>query len=309
MSYQDLYRHGTIIEQGERDCLSRWHALPRTLPISPATVVDLGAAEGYFSVRWAERNLYDTVVALDPSPALLDTARAHPELHLIVCQKQLSVEDLWEFGRCEHADLTLCLNVLHHFGPQWARALEAVLTWGDRIIIETPDPHDAGACWHEMLPELHRACVALPWEGLGRPVSHTSSSRRWLGQIATPKSSLTAPYWHAPSGVQRPGSVHLFSKGGMKFGAWPRKGERRAWIPGINLATYLALDGVWPTRDSLAECITRTVAARTAPHGDIRPWNWIVTGDPATPIQLIDEGDFTSDDAAGLALTLEALGR
>jgi hypothetical protein len=316
MSYQDLYRHGEILQRGERECAERWEEVRRIGAFNSCgtvsgygrrTVVDLGAAEGYFSVRWAESS-GDTVVALDPSPDLLDTAKAHPELPLIVCRKGLTPADLWEFGRCEHVDLTLCMNILHHFGPEWPYALEAVITWGNAVLFETPDPLDVGACHAVYVPGIHRGIMALPTQVFAHPASHTSPDHpRWMGLLQTPKSYLTSPYWNAPPGVQRPGAVHVYQSCGAKYGAWPRKGERREWFPGINLATYLALDGCWPSRSALAACVRSTVAALPNPHGDIRPWNWIVTGAPLNPLQLIDFGDWTSNDDDGLAWTLHVL--
>lgn len=312
MPYQDIYRHGAILEKGERECTVRWEAVQRAnaaLAIPQGrTILDLGAAEGYFSVRWAETFPGDTVVACDPAPALLETAQAHPELPIIVCRKPLTPLDLWRLGQCEHVDLTLCLNLLHHFGLGWADALEATLTLGDGVLYETPDPSDTGACHAIFLPEIHRALMVLPTQLLARLPSHTSPAyARWLQWVATPKSTLARAYWEAPPGASRPGAVHLYSGVGGKCGAWPRKGEHRLWWPGINLATYLALDGQWPTRAAIATCIRRTVHARTTSHGDIRPWNWIVTADPRCPVQLIDAGDWTGDDAEGLAWTLAAL--
>ena len=208
------------------------------------------------------------------------------------------------------------MNVLHHFGADWAKAIEAVLTWGGALVFETPDPLDTRACHAVYLPDLFHALVkTLPSTIFARPQSHTSANHpRWMGRLLTAKSFLVSPYWEAPPGVQRPGAVYIYhdyavpiAQDYKKFGAWPRKGGRRSWIPGINLATYLALDGRWPTREALAACVRQTVAALVVRHGDIHPWNWIVTGDPACPMQLIDYGDWTSDDAEGLAWTLKAL--
>lgn len=302
-----------LAERGEEVCAARWEVIAaqaqrrrRRLP-SNATILDLGAAEGYFSLRWAE-TFGETVVACDPCQGLLEMAQAHPDLPLIICRTPLTEGLLWELGRCEHVDLTLCMNILHHFGAGWDQALAATLTLGDRVLFETPDPRDTGACGRPYVPEVHCALEGLPTTWIARPPSHTSQYPRWMGWLNTPRITLQQSYWAAPPGASRPGSIFIYREGGRKYAVWPRKQEKRRWIPGINLATYLALEGAWPTREALAACAIETVAALPSSHGDITPWNWIVTGAPRAPLQLIDYHDFTSDDVDGLTLTLAAIG-
>ena len=43
---------------------------------------------------------------------------------------------------CEHFDVVLAFNVLHHFGKDWQKAAEAVLGLGDNILIESPSESD-----------------------------------------------------------------------------------------------------------------------------------------------------------------------
>lgn len=299
-----------VEERGLAVCEARWRVLLRQkadLP-TPATILDLGAAEGEVSLRWAQAFGADTVVACDPCPGLLETAQAHPDRHLVVCRAALNESLLWEMGKCEHVDLILCLNLLHHFAAGWADNLAAILTLGDRVVFEVPDSHDRGACHAQYVSGIHQAVVEhLPSLPLARPLSHTSPQPRHLVQLDTPKVTLQQSYWGSPPGASKPGAIYLYRSGSQKRGVWPRKAEVRPWTPGINLATYLALDGQWPSRDALAACAQATVASLTKPHGDIRPWNWIVTGDPKRPLTLIDYDDFTSDDADGLDLTLRAL--
>ncbi len=299
MAYQ---RWGPWAETGERACEDRWAMLRLHHPAHPLTVVDLGAAEGYFSVQCAQ-TFGDTVIAVDPSPLLLETAQAHPDLPLIVLSHAMTPADLVEFGRCEFVDWLLAMNVLHHFADQAINALEGCLTIPSReLVIETPDIADTGACHAQYVQALWpRTVQTLPMPWWERPVSHTASVPRWLGILRCHKAVLQTPYWHAPVGVQRPGCIYRTTQNGYSV----RKGTSWPWIRGINLQTFLALNGLWPTKAALRTAVE--TYPYPAHHGDIRPWNWIVTGERHRPLRLIDADDFNANDADGIAWTLEAL--
>jgi len=302
VSYQDQWVRGTIAG-GERECASRYAAIKVELNRyrRRITMLDLGASEGYFSFR-AVADFAAVAVMIEGGPQLLQLCEANALPGTILLQQRVSVEGLEALADCEHFDVVLALNVLHHF-PDAARAVEAVMRLGDVTIIETPPPGDVGACGQSVIPELHQDLLDRGGREIARTPSHTADIDRPMWVFETPKTTLRRAYFDAwvPLNPMRIGASHS-----AKWVEFPGKDEHRPWIHGINLQTYRLLGGVWPAAENVAEMVRRTDLPDEA-HGDIRPWNFILDG---TDVHLIDGRDERAiyDDAEGLAFTVDALG-
>ena len=68
------------------------------------------------------------------------------------------------------------------------------------------------------------------------------------------------------------------------------KGENRLWVPGINLRTYQVMGGVYPSPSSIGDNILSQPLPEEI-HGDIKPWNYILSGSQQDSPVLIDGGD------------------
>ena len=71
-SFQDQRLHGVTIDKGQRDCATRYALIKAALPpwTRPFTMLDLGAAQGYFGLRFAEDHPYCCAVMIDEGPDL-----------------------------------------------------------------------------------------------------------------------------------------------------------------------------------------------------------------------------------------------
>ena len=146
-TYQDQRLHGVTIDKGQRDCATRYALIKAALPpwTRPFTMLDLGAAQGYFGLRFAEDHPYCCAVMIDDGPDLQRMLAANALPFTIGLQKRLTEQDLEDIADCEHLDVVLALNFLHHCSDP-GRALRAVLRMGEEIFIEVPGPEDVSAC-------------------------------------------------------------------------------------------------------------------------------------------------------------------
>ncbi len=147
--YQDALVNGKVIKEGVRGCPKRYHAIKKALGnrTGPFTMLDIGAAQGYFSFRVAHE--YSDAVcvmieggyahAWDVSPQLLSLCKKNTMLsNIAMLNTQVTADDLEQLAQREHFDVVLALNILHYFRGDWQRAADAVLALGDTVIIETP---------------------------------------------------------------------------------------------------------------------------------------------------------------------------
>lgn len=159
MTYQPLIRGGVHLQAGERDCADRYTAIRTALTAEGATgdtVLDLGAAQGYFAQRLATE-VDCRVTAVDDCPDLPAAASER----ITVIPERLDPAGLRLLPR---HDWVLALSVLHHFAA-WRRALDAVLACRRGAIVEIPHPGERWmrrAAARRELGTLHTAVIAIP---------------------------------------------------------------------------------------------------------------------------------------------------
>lgn len=134
--YQDQWNGTDTLSKGYRECIHRYEVIATVLRsvATPFTVLDVGAAEGYFSARIAsEFNAFVTAVETRP----LKATHRHARLKWI--QQHATPSDIRDLGSF---DVVLGLSLLHHMKdwPEMLGALHAVARHS--LIIETPHPDE-----------------------------------------------------------------------------------------------------------------------------------------------------------------------
>lgn len=137
--YQDLWIRGRLQQRGYRECAARWtmiRAALASLP-RPFTVLDLGAASGYFSYRLAE-TFGARCRAVEPADTrdTLRIERKNKNPLVRWDRRRLGPGDLPALGSF---DVVLALSVLHHH-RDW-RALWAALRPQARALLLVETPH------------------------------------------------------------------------------------------------------------------------------------------------------------------------
>lgn len=135
MGYQDeLGEDGEVISKGYRDCEERYEAIAHEVAAlrRPFTVLDLGAAEGYFALRLT-RDFGARVVAVDSRQVV----RAVEGKVAAVRVADVDADAVHKLGSF---DVVLALSFLHHV-PDWRRMLERLdRSFRSRLFIEVPHP-------------------------------------------------------------------------------------------------------------------------------------------------------------------------
>jgi len=165
--YQDIVVNGKTIHKGSaQSCQDRFEAIKPILDLydRPITVLEIGANNGYFSLRIA-KEYPSTCVMVDTTDRLRDICAANTDLdNIIYLKKRMNVDSLKDLNSREHFDLIIAFHVLHHAGRDgtWKEFCEELFKLGDNIIIETPPKNDTFAQENPTIGYLVDYLTTLP---------------------------------------------------------------------------------------------------------------------------------------------------
>ena len=233
-TYQDIVINNKIIFNGNGpNCKIRYEAIKKILQQfkRPITVLDIGTGEGYMSFRIAYEFDSTCVMIADPnheSRILPQLCKLNTELdNIILLYKRVSAQELENLSKCEHFDVVIALNVLHHFPKNlWKKAANAIMNLGDCVIIETPPVEDKRSCGRDTLPGI----INFIKQNKGIEIARVERRH-------TTRGTFSKTY--ALEGTNENSSDTLKKKG-------------------INLTTFNALDGIYPNINTIKDLISQT---------------------------------------------------
>lgn len=239
--YQEIVINGKTICPmfvGQQ-CEPRYAAIKKIVSLykRPVTVLDLGAAEGYMTFKLAHDFPASVFVMIEGSSRdLLRLCHLNNKKNIIYLNKFMTVEGLKLLAACEHFDIVICQNVLHHFGANWKTGLDNLSLLGEKIIIETPPPGSTTQWDTEMNVTMRERCSKI-----------LCSIPRWNRRQLTSYTYLIerkkeilemSPLWKIISNYSQKYFEKYDSKGNPI--------SRIAYEVGIKLATYKKLNGIYP---------------------------------------------------------------
>lgn len=272
LDYTDVWVKGQVIKIGQRVSAPRFDALRPLLGSFKRrfSLLDIGCSTGYFGFRAASE--YDCVVTMIGDEDITDLCEQNDLPHLMFLNHHFTVKDLNTLADCEHFDVVLALNIIHHF-DDWEEAFNAIKRMGDYLVIETPGPKDRFACGRDRLRPVWDAVVSNGARFISTFESHTDPEhKRFMVLHETPKHSLTRPFIGSLPGD----TTKLITNESEKY-ACIRNRPWRSWIEGINLWTFWLMSGVWPPRQKVLEQF-RNLSLPVKHHGDFFPHNVIFDG-------------------------------
>ena len=299
--YQDIIINGQVVKKGIRNCEPTYQAIQKILNRyqRSLTVLDLGAAQGYFSFKIAAE--YDaTTVMIENSinyplhnKQLLKLCELNDSLeNIIFLQTTITPENLLRLGECEHFDVILALNFIHHCMHPWKEIIDALLTLGENIIIEHPPWNDdINQAEKKKRADIEEYLIAQEAEVIAEvPRHHTSApANAKVFLIKQPKTSLKRRHWCWPPPYGTDKKEHHIISTYHEKKISKTNGHaiiNSEWHKGINLMTFKMLQGVFPTKAMLKNAI---IQIQDFTHQDWTPSNLIVQG---SNLQLIDYADF-----------------
>jgi 2-polyprenyl-3-methyl-5-hydroxy-6-metoxy-1,4-benzoquinol methylase len=285
--YQDIIKNGNVIKHGQRECESRYAVIKKHLEKYQRsfTVLDIGANLGYFSFRIAYDFPNATCIMIEDhyGNSLEQLCKENNLKNVIFLKKKVDAESLSKLSECEHFDVILALNVVHHIGNV-DKTLDCLENLGDELFIETPHYLDEGSCGKEHLKNIYEH-VTTKYNIVGSFSRHTSSKyNSIMGLLVRQKTNLVYKFWDSTK-IINSNYIKINSNFETKTFHHIEKNEFRNWFPGINLRTYQYLNGQYPNREEITNLLD---TLKIESHLDFTPWNIIISGKELNPIDIED---------------------
>jgi SAM-dependent methyltransferase len=311
LRYQETWIKGCPTgEAFQRECASRYEPIKAVLGEykRPFSVFDFGANMGYFTFRIAEDFPQATVIAVDNRTELPELARVNGLNNVIVIPKRMDGGDLERLARCEAFDVVLALNVLHHM-PDWRRAFKAFAGLAHKVIVETPGEGDAGALKRGDHGAI-RSSVSAAGDEIHRSKAHTTKgAERIMYRIAgSAQKQLRAQTLDADKrGAPAMGEVVVTRDDDEARISFASR-EEREFVTGMNAWNAHLLGAKWPA--DIKARIRREVERLDQAgqwHDDLRPWNFVLSGDRAVAIDIGNKAWRKEPEQGGLDKCLAML--
>jgi len=300
-TYNDVRIQGQTISLGYRESVERYQEIFEFCKKfnRPISVLDLGAAEGYFTFRLSE-DFSGVFVAVegDSKRNLLDSCKKNNNQNILLLEKQMNLKHLQNLKEVQHFDIVLALNVVHHFDEPFQDVLELLVSMSSFCFFEHPNSLENTATKNssrlksekleleKFLPQLLNKSKS----GLGDAVNKKLERNMWL--LKNTQSKTIDRAWRGTEKYDEefgPDS-HIDIKSNfdeilIDYGS---RNEKRNWIQGIDLRTFLENNGVYPTNDQVFDMIDSMNADNAR---DLGPHNLILNGHELFPIDQDDKFD------------------
>jgi SAM-dependent methyltransferase len=295
--YQDVRVGAVTYASGVRGCEERYQFIRSVASQFQRqfSVLDLGANLGYFAIRLIEE--FDCIVVCCEGTYanwLRAIASKAARNRIVVLSKTMTIEDLERMSECESFDLVLAMSVVHHVGAPVARTIAALRNMAWKLIVELPT--EQTACG----PDRVKEALAYDWVAdggqlLGHSFSHLPGEARPTILLEGWADVHERAYMFSP----RPCGVKI--QRDWHHASVVKNDNIQAYVPAINLHTYLCLNGVWPVPvEAWAEDLALLASQR---HGDVMPWNFLIHTGGLKPIDFhTDQDNFFNPDGLGRGL-------
>ena len=297
-TYNDIRINGKTLSLGYRNSEKRYSEIFKFCKKfnRPISVLDLGAAEGYFTFRLAED--FDGVfVAVESNPErkLLELCKKNNDHKVLLLNKQMNLKNLKNIKEVQHFDIVLALNIVHHFDEPFQDVLETLVSMSSFCFLEHPNSLENESTKNSQrldtekldLEKFKPILLNKNPSGLGDSLNKKLERNLWL--LQNTQSKTIDRGWRGASKYTEefgPGNQisvkSNFDEINVDYGL---RDEKRNWIHGIDLRTFLEYDGVYPTNEKIINLINNLKIEYAK---DLGPHNLILNGER---LFLIDQND------------------
>ena len=300
-TYNDIRIKGETILSGYRNSEKRYDEIFQFCKKfnRPISVLDLGAAEGYFTFRLSE-DFSGVFVAVENNPQrkLLELCIKNNNRNILLLDKQMNLKHLKHLKEVQHFDIVLALNIIHHFDEPFQDVLETLVSMSSFCFMEHPNSLEDNSTKnsHRLKTEKLRLEKFKPkllnknQSGLGNSSNQKLERDMWLLENTKPKTIDRG--WRGSSRYNEQfgpnNEINIKSNFDEITVDYSMREEKRNWIHGIDLRTFLENNGVYPTNDEIIHLID-TMNVDDAQ--DLGPHNLILNGKELFPIDQNDKLD------------------
>lgn len=285
--YQDIWIQGRVVKKATHnhlDCNQRFQIIDTILSRykRPFTMLDLGAAQGYYSLRAAEKYPQSVFVMMEGNNAhypligkqLHSICIDNGLKNVILLQQPIKRIDLAALVECEHFDVVLALNIIHWFPHCWKDIATSILNLGYDVIIETPPPEEINESSHHRVRKAitdflnhHEATLLanVPRHTSNHYLSriyhirgkrHHLKEKTWFYTSSAlnqnPSAAILKKMRNSESHATYTIEVDYTQKNLIKKSLKTQQIRKTCWIPGINLITFIAYQGSYPLNSVLS---------------------------------------------------------
>ena len=300
-TYNDVRISGETVSSGYRNSEKRYDEIFQFCKKfnRPISVLDLGAAEGYFTFRLSE-DFSGVFVAVENNPQrkLLELCIKNNNRNILLLDKQMNLKHLKHLKEVQHFDIVLALNIIHHFEEPFQDVLETLVSMSSFCFMEHPNSLEDNSTKnsHRLKTEKLKLEKFKPkllnknQSGLGNSSNQKLERDMWL--LENTKSKTIDRGWRGSSKYNEqfgPNTeINIKSNFDEINVDYSLREEKRNWIHGIDLRTFLENNGVYPTNDEIIHLID-TMNVDDAQ--DLGPHNLILNGKQLFPIDQNDKLD------------------
>ena len=158
-SYQPVLQNGKFVGYDARDCGQRWDIIEPHLPPDARSALDLGCAQGFFTVQLARRGLI--AIGVDNLSSALDVGWHQCRTNDISGVGFIKEDITHEFvERLPQFDVVVFLSLMHHLmcihGVEWCAELLRRLRQKVKMALFFDMGHSREYLheWHELLPDM-----------------------------------------------------------------------------------------------------------------------------------------------------------
>ena len=300
-TYNDIRIKGETISSGYRNSEKRYDEIFQFCKKfnRPISVLDLGAAEGYFTFRLSE-DFSGVFIAVESNPErkLLELCIKNNDHKVLLLDKQMNLKNLKNLKEVQHFDIVLALNIIHHFDEPFQDVLDTLVSLSSFCFMEHPNllENESTKNYHRLkteklnLEKFKPKLLKKIQSGLGNPVNQKLERDMWL--LENTQSKTIDRGWRGTSKYHEQFGPNTeiniksnFDEISVDYGL---REEKRNWIHGIDLRTFLENNGVYPANEEIIHLID-TMNIDNAK--DLGPHNLILNGKQLFPIDQNDKLD------------------
>jgi hypothetical protein len=204
--------------------------------------------------------------------------------NIVLLNKKMSLQELEKLANCEYFDVVLAFDYINHEDCNWRQKVNALLRLGNNIFIQTPwsnvpAENEAKKNVVEFLAKRSGKLI------LQTPCIYEPKIEEQMFWFQRHKEGLSCKCfaWRSKDSY-----MDLFRiESSYMHKTLLKKGRTTGpeWKKGINLVTFLMLNGTYPTKEYIKQTIAKLTCERLS---DFTPWNLIAQGNN---IALIDQRD------------------